>query len=266
MENNEKRNSFQRIKRTGTMAAPSMLTIGNMGCGFFSILYSVNGNFHRGGWLILFALVFDMLDGRLARMLKAESSFGVEMDSLADLISFCAAPALLMYFMVLKDIRYLGAGVGAGVAFIYMLFGALRLAKFNAMAFAGVGSKKYFSGLPTPAGAAILSSFAVSYTIMNPGIRGSNIPFLEEWMLPHFYNLIALIMLLLALLMVSNIPYAAFKNKQKQRHYGALFILFLAVFVFLLIRYPQNVVLIVFCVYVLFGLIAVLFRAFKNLK
>ena len=84
----EKKISIQKIKRTSVMSAPSLITVCNMACGFFSILSSVNGNFHRAGWLILIALVFDAFDGRVARMLKAESSFGVEIDSLADLISF----------------------------------------------------------------------------------------------------------------------------------------------------------------------------------
>lgn len=258
----EKKLNLQKIKHTGTMAAPSLLTVANMGCGFFSILASVNQNFHRAGWLILIAMLFDMFDGRLARMLKAESKFGVEMDSLADLLSFCLAPAFMMYFFVLKGY----AGYGSAVAFIYALFGALRLAKFNVMALEGTGSKKHFSGLPSPAGAAILASFVVSYSILDPAVKGNNLPFIEEWMLPHFYNLIVFIMLGIAFLMVSTVPYAAFKSKQQNVHKGPLFLLFIAVLIFFLIRYPTNVVLVVFSVYVLFGLFMVLFRAFKNIK
>ena len=129
------------------IAAPSLFTLGNLACGFFSILAATRGNFAQAGWLILIAAVFDMFDGRVARLLGGESEFGIEMDSLADSISFCAAPAFLMYFMVLHT----QPTWGAPIACVYTCFGVLRLAKFNAMARAGEGSKKYFCGLPVPA-------------------------------------------------------------------------------------------------------------------
>ncbi|GHT38993.1 CDP-diacylglycerol--serine O-phosphatidyltransferase [Bacteroidia bacterium] len=258
----ENKNTLQTIKHKSAMAVPSLFTIGNLACGFFSILSSVNGNFHRAGWLIFIAMFLDGVDGRVARMLKAESEFGVEMDSLADLISFCAAPAFLVYFMALQYY----AVSGAAIAFIYLLCGALRLAKFNTMALDGTGSKKHFSGLPTPAAAGILAAFAVSYTIlMEVGVRGQNLPFLNH-ALPHIYNCISFVVIGLAFLMVSKIPYAAFKGKGDFGKNSVWFILFAAIFVYLTIKYPQNVVLIVFSVYVLVGIIAVIFHAFKNIK
>ena len=87
-----------KLKQTGALTAPSLFTLGNLACGFFSILASAKGNYAQAGWLILIAAVFDMFDGRVARLLGVESEFGVEMDSLADTMSFCAAPAFLMYF------------------------------------------------------------------------------------------------------------------------------------------------------------------------
>jgi CDP-diacylglycerol--serine O-phosphatidyltransferase len=256
--------TIQRIKRQGSLTLPSLFTIGNMACGFFSILASVNGNCYKAGWLILIAMLLDGFDGRLARLLPADSSFGVEMDSLADLMSFCAAPAFLMYFFALQYIDVFGAPV----AFIYALFGALRLAKFNAMSFEGKTSKKYFSGLPTPAAAAVLASFAVSYSILMWNRAGSNIKPLEMFM-PYIYNTIAFIMIALALLMVSDIPYAAFKGKREtKKEYkknALLLIILAAILVFLLIRHPQDVVFIVFSVYVLMGIVTVLFRAFRSI-
>jgi len=240
---------------------PSLFTIGNMACGFFSILSSFNGNYYKAGWLIFIAMFLDGLDGRIARMLKAESEFGVEMDSLSDLISFCAAPAFLVYFMALQ---YYGLS-GAAIAFLYLLCGALRLAKFNTMALDGTGSKKHFSGLPTPAAAGILSAFAVSYMVFMEGARGHNLPFLN-YALPHIYNALSFVVIILALLMVSKIPYAAFKGRSNFGKNNAWFILFAAVLVYLTVRYPQNIVLIVFGVYVIAGLVAVTFRAFKNIK
>ena len=82
-------NAVNKLKHTGAQAAPSLFTLGNLSCGFFSILNAAQGNFGRAGWLILFAAVFDLFDGRVARMLGTESKFGIEMDSLADAISFC---------------------------------------------------------------------------------------------------------------------------------------------------------------------------------
>lgn len=102
-EHKQENNVVDRLKHTGAITAPSLFTLGNMACGFFSILASAKGNFAQAGWLILVAAVFDMFDGRIARLLGTESSFGVEMDSLADAVSFCTAPAMLMYFFVLHE-------------------------------------------------------------------------------------------------------------------------------------------------------------------
>lgn len=253
-------NAVNKLKHTGAQAAPSLFTLGNLACGFFSILNAAQGHFSKAGWLILIAAVFDLFDGRVARMLGTESKFGIEMDSLADAISFCTAPACLMYFMVLQGY----AVWGAPIACIYACFGILRLAKFNIMAQEGKGSKKYFSGLPVPAPAAILASFAISYSIMQTNMGGHNMRILEAY-LPYIYNLVAFAMLVMAVLMVSTVPYAAFKAKRERKN-GVSTILLLVALVVLLIRYPQNVVFIVMSAYVLFGLLAVLYRAFKGIK
>ncbi|MBQ7908145.1 MAG: CDP-diacylglycerol--serine O-phosphatidyltransferase [Elusimicrobiaceae bacterium] len=250
--------AVEKIKQTGAAAAPSLFTLGNLACGFFSILSASQGHFAKAGWLILIAAVFDLFDGRVARMLGTESEFGVEMDSLADAVSFCTAPALLMYFMVLHQYPLWGAPI----ACVYACFGVLRLAKFNTMAHAGMGSKKYFSGLPVPAPAAILASFAISYSIMQAG--GNNLKMVPV-LLPHIYNLVALAMLVMAILMVSTVPYAAFKAKRNKKM-SVWTMLLLVVLVVLLIRFPQDVILIVMSAYVLFGLLAVLYRAFKGIK
>lgn len=250
----------EKLKHTGAITAPSLFTLGNLACGFFAIISASKGNFAQAGWLILFAMVFDMFDGRIARLLGTESNFGVEMDSLADAVSFCTAPALLMYFFVLNTQPLWGAPI----ACVYACFGVLRLAKFNSMAFAGESSKKYFSGLPTPAAAAILASFAISYSIMESGMGGRNLPFLSNC-LPHLYNFVWFAMLALSLLMVSNVPYAAFKSKRDKAlsKWTLLLIVFLVV---MLIRFPQDVILVVFSLYVVFGLLAVLYRAFRKIK
>ncbi len=252
--------TVSKLKHTGAQAAPSLFTLGNLACGFFSILNAAHGNFAKAGWLILFAAVFDMFDGRVARMLGTESSFGVEMDSLADAVSFCTAPAMLMYFMVLQ--RY--PLWGAPIACVYACFGILRLAKFNTMALAGESSKKYFSGLPVPAPAAVLASFAISYSIMQSHASGHNLHIMTVY-LPHIYNFVAFAMIVMAILMVSTVPYAAFKAKRSKKM-SVWFMLFLVCLVVLLIRFPQDVVFLVMSAYVVFGLLAVLYRAFKGIK
>lgn len=251
--------AVQKIKQTGAAAAPSLFTLGNLACGFFSILSAAQGNFAKAGWLILIAAVFDLFDGRVARMLGTESEFGVEMDSLADAVSFCTAPAILMYFMVLHQYPLWGAPI----ACVYACFGVLRLAKFNTMAHAGEGSKKYFSGLPVPAPAAILASFAISYSIMQSG--GHNLRLMPVF-LPHIYNLVAFAMLVMAILMVSTVPYAAFKSKRENKKMSVWTMLLLVVLVVLLIRFPQDIVFIVMTCYVLFGILALFYRAFKGIK
>ena len=259
-ENNPEKQVVNKLKHTGAVTVPSLFTLGNLACGFFSILASAKGNFAQAGWLILFAMVFDMFDGRIARLLGSESNFGIEMDSLADAVSFCTAPAMLMYFFVLHT----QPTWGAPIACVYACFGVLRLAKFNAMAYAGEGSKKYFCGLPTPAAAGILASFAISYSIWAGNAGGRNIQLLTAY-LPHIYNVVWFAMLVLSLLMVSNVPYAAFKAK-REKGFSPWFLLFAVFLVVMLIKFPQDVVFIVFSLYVIVGMIAVLFRAFKKIK
>lgn len=252
--------NLDKIKRAGIVTIPSLFTIGNIGCGFFSILCSVSGNFSKAGWLILIAMFLDGFDGRVARMLKAESAFGVEMDSLADLISFCTAPALLIYFFALKEIPVWGQAI----ACMFVLFGAIRLAKFNVLAHSGKGSKKYFSGLPTPAAALVIVSFVLSYNIFAYDANGHILPFMKV-LLPYVYSAIAFITIGLALLMVSTIPYAAFKEKrnpsEKRKGFVGRLVL-IAIVLFLFFKYPQDVIFIVFGLYALMGIIMVFVRAF----
>lgn len=255
--------NLQKIKHAGLITIPSLFTMGNIGCGFFSIMASINGQYSKAGWLIFIAMLLDAFDGRVARMLNAESSFGVEMDSLADLISFCTAPAFLTYYIALQYNAF-----GAQIAFLFVLFGAIRLARFNAMAHAGKSSKIYFTGLPVPAAAAVLVSFALSYNIFAFDANGKIMPFMQSY-LPHIHSAISFITIGLGFLMVSNVPYAAFKGKKENkdnRHKMTLTKLAaIAIIIALLFKYPQDVVFIVFGLYALIGLIVFIFKAFKNI-
>ena len=255
--------NLQKVKRMGIVTVPSLFTIGNITCGFFSILASVEGDFNFAGILIFVAMLFDAFDGRVARMLKAESAFGVEMDSLADLISFCAAPAFLIYFIALKDTPF-----GAPISFVFMLFGAIRLAKFNVLANSGKGSKLYFSGLPTPAAAAVLVSLALSYYNALTLEEVKRVLPIAKVYIPYIFSGVSLITLALALLMVSNVPYAAFKSapQGEKRRITLPKFLFLAILIILFIKYPQDIIFIIFGLYALIGLIIAMVRKFIKLN
>jgi CDP-diacylglycerol---serine O-phosphatidyltransferase len=135
-----------RMRKRGmyVYALPNLLTSMNLVLGFMAVLYSAQGEIERACWAILLAGVFDLLDGRVARLTNTTSKFGVEYDSLCDLVSFGVAPACLMYFSALQPF----GRIGMIVAVIFALCGALRLARFNVMA--EVLPKSYFQGLPIP--------------------------------------------------------------------------------------------------------------------
>src|SRR4051812_44552944 len=153
------------VKRGGRLLAPSLFTLGNMACGFYALLSSVRGEFVSSATAIIAGMVFDALDGRVARLVHGESSFGVEFDSMADFLTFGVAPAHMMYAFILKDY---GAW-GYPIAFLYALCGGLRLARFNAMTHGGTDSKTHFTGLAIPAGAGFLSSFVLLYQVIEEG-------------------------------------------------------------------------------------------------
>ena len=132
---------------------PNLVTTANMFAGFYSIIASIKGEFHSAAWAILAAAVFDMLDGRIARMAKATSQFGVEYDSLSDLLSFGMAPAIFLHQLALEPYGRLGWLA----AFLYVVCGALRLARFNVST--AQLPKGYFQGLPIPIAAATIATF-----------------------------------------------------------------------------------------------------------
>ena len=142
-------------RRQGIFLFPSLLTTGNLFCGFFSLLLSIEHRYTEAALVIFVAMVMDLLDGRVARLMKATSQFGVEYDSLADVISFCVAPAFLLYSFALHT---LGRAAWFG-AFLFIVCGALRLARFNVQT-ASV-DRRFFIGLSTPAAAGVVASVVV---------------------------------------------------------------------------------------------------------
>jgi CDP-diacylglycerol--serine O-phosphatidyltransferase len=146
-----------RRLRRGVYLLPSMFTIGNMFCGYACIVHAMRGEFHIAAPFIGFAMVLDMLDGRIARMTGTSSDFGIELDSLADVISFGMAPAILSFSWGLQPLGRLGWAVG----FLFVAAAALRLARFNIQA--GSVDKRYFVGMPSPAAAAVPAATVFAY-------------------------------------------------------------------------------------------------------
>lgn len=195
---------------------PNLLTGANLFCGFVALTKIVQWDPAAGNYFdiklalffILLACIFDLLDGRVARMGGAESPFGREFDSLADIISFGAAPAFLVYRIVLKDVFLLHPEVGWFIASIYLLCGAFRLARFNCLAtMSGSGGGREFLGFPIPAAAGLVASLTLLLMWLDEN------QYLDE----RFYRtrwryLLPTIMLFLSWMMVSEVKYPTFKK------------------------------------------------------
>ena len=251
---------LQKLKKTGAVVLPSIFTIANMAFGFFSIISASDRNYVLAAWFIIMSYVMDMLDGRIARLVHGESSFGVEIDSLSDWISFGIAPAYLLYNFVLKDYGFWGYPV----AFLYVLCAALRLARFNLKSHFGGSSKVHFQGLPTPAAAGILVSFVLAYSLLESEGNVRSIKVVMDQM-PFIYGITPFIMIALALLMVSSVPYPAFKQgsflKPTTLH-GMLLILSI---LFLIMFSPQDALFFFFSLYALSGLLAGILKAIYSI-
>ena len=146
---------MRRRMRRGVYLLPSILTLGNLSCGFYALVAVYNDEYMAAAISILLALVFDYLDGGVARMTGATSDIGIELDSLADLVSFGVAPGLLAYVFALKPFGW----IGGLAAFAFAACGAFRLARFNVQT--RVLDKRFFVGLPIPAAAGVVASFVL---------------------------------------------------------------------------------------------------------
>ena len=182
-----------RPRRKGIFILPNLFTLAALFGGFYSIVMAMNGRFDMAAIGIFCAMVLDSLDGRVARMTNTQSAFGEQMDSLSDMVSFGAAPALISYEWALRGLgRW-----GWIAAFVYCSCAALRLARFNVNT--AVVDKRYFQGLPSPAAAALIASFIL---LMNElGIKGPSV----DW------EMFALA-LYAGLTMVTNVPFYSFKD------------------------------------------------------
>ncbi|MDA8962024.1 CDP-diacylglycerol--serine O-phosphatidyltransferase [Congregibacter sp.] len=185
------------VKRRGVFLLPNLFTTGALFCGFYAVVAAMRGDYETAPIAILFALVFDGLDGRVARLTNTTSKFGAEYDSLADMVSFGVAPALVMFSWALGDL----GKVGWSASFVYVACVALRLARFNTQV--GVGDPNFFMGLASPAGACIMA--CTVWVCQDQGWVGAGLPV-------EIAVAVAALTAVVAILMVINVPYHSFKG------------------------------------------------------
>ena len=224
---------------------PNLLTSASIFSGVFSIVNATQHNFTKAAWLILLALIFDGLDGRVARLTNSCSKFGVEFDSLADIVSFGVAPAVLLYLFTGVEYGRFGIVVTA----LYVIFGAIRLARFNVMSASAEPS--VFIGVPIPTAAVFISLLVLLF---------------EKY--PDLNNGVALLVvaIVVALLMVSNIRYPSFKKMDMdKKHIRRIFIAITAVLLIIFI-YPIEGIVLLFSFYILYGPVRALYTVIKKRK
>jgi CDP-diacylglycerol--serine O-phosphatidyltransferase len=234
-----------RIRRRGIYLLPNLFTTAALFAGFFAIVQAMNLNFDQAAIAIYVAMVLDGLDGRVARLTRTQSAFGAEYDSLADVISFGAAPALVIYEWSLRGMGKLGWIA----AFVYVAGAALRLARFNTML--EVQDKRWFQGMPSPAAAALVAGFV--FVVDDYGIDPENV----RWL--------AFAMTLFAgLTMVSNLKYYSFKTINLRKSYPFVAILLFVVFFALLSYQPATVLFGMFVAYAISGFTVSAWQALRR--
>jgi CDP-diacylglycerol--serine O-phosphatidyltransferase len=236
-----KRQKRRETMRRGYYVIPSLFTVANMFCGFLSIIESTRGHFERSAILLLVAIFADVLDGRIARLTGTATAFGEAYDSLADVVSFGVAPAVLAYQWGLSEVHR----VGMAVVFLFLVAGSIRLARFNVKSHESLD----FIGLPIPAGAGSIAMLV----LMSPT------PVTH----PAFIPVVAAFVLALSLLMVSNLPYKSFKGVNLRRKWPAP-TLFLIALVFSLVTLTPHVLSVLAAIYVLSAPVTILTRRVRR--
>ena len=228
----------------GTHIWPNLFTTGNLFSGFFGIVKSISGDFEMAAIAILASCLFDILDGKVARMTGSTSRFGVEYDSLADLVAFGVAPGLLIYLMALKPY----GRIGWLAAFVFMACGALRLARFNVQV--ETSSKKYFVGLPIPGGALMLATTVLFMRYFEIAVHGRVIG-----------PVLLVATFLLGSFMISTMPYNSFKDLEFIKARPSFVVFGVIVLVSIIAVAPPLMLFIILALYTLSG--PVRFAAWK---
>jgi len=224
--------------RKGLYMLPNAITLAALFSGFYAIVMAINGRFELACIAVFCAAVLDSLDGRVARMTKTQSAFGEQMDSLSDMVSFGAAPSLIVYIWALKDL----GKAGWIPAFVYIAGAALRLARFNVNI--GVVDKRFFQGLPSPAAAAVV--IGLVWVVDDAGYKA------VSTIAPLAWTAFA-VTLFAGLSMVTNAPFYSFKVVGSRRTVPFVVIVAIALGIAVISLDPPRVLFAIFCAYGLSG-------------
>jgi CDP-diacylglycerol--serine O-phosphatidyltransferase len=234
-----------RVRRRGIYLLPNAFTTAALFAGFYAIVQAMNMNFDQAAIAVFVAMVLDGLDGRVARLTRTQSAFGAEYDSLADMVSFGAAPALVMYEWALRDLGKLGWIA----AFVYVAGAALRLARFNTLL--EVADKRWFLGLPSPSAAALVAGFV--WIVDDLALDPDPLRWLA-WAVTVFAGLT----------MVSNVRYWSFKTINLKKSVPFVAVVLIAAVVALLSWQPPAVLFALFVGYALSGYALVGWRMLRR--
>ena len=230
----------------GIYLLPNLLTTAGLFSGFYAIVSSMNGHFESAAIAIFIAMIFDGLDGRVARITNTQSEFGAEYDSMADMVSFGIAPGLVAYNWALS-----GMGkFGWLAAFVFVAGAALRLARFNTQV--GIADARYFQGLASPAAAGVIASLV--WVGASYHIDGQSYGFV-----------VGILTIIFGLLMVSNFRYNSFKEVDWKGKVNFLAVLLIVLVFVIVASSPESVLLVIFALYAFSGPITTI-RSVKKLK
>ncbi|MDD1622012.1 MAG: CDP-diacylglycerol--serine O-phosphatidyltransferase [Methylococcaceae bacterium] len=234
-------------RHRGIYLLPNLFTTGAMFAGFYAITSAINGHFETAAIAIFVAMVLDGLDGRVARLTNTQSEFGVQYDSLSDMVSFGVAPAVVMYLWILSTMGQLGLFA----AFVHMAGGALRLARFNTQV--ETADKRYFQGLPSPAAAAIPAG-GLWFCIEN------------GYDVENFKYLVLVATITTGLLMVSNFRYSSFKEIDFKNKVPFIFTIIAMLVISFVMAQPQRMLFLLFVAYAASGPIVTLVLRKRKLQ
>lgn len=240
----------KKFKPIPKMVVPSFFTLMNLFCGFLSILMVFEGNFKMGAWLIVLAGMFDVMDGFMARLTNSTSEFGMELDSLSDIVSFGVAPGVLVYAFAFHELEVAGLLLSA----LAPICGSIRLARYNIES--KLGELEYFRGLPSPAFAIMLAAFYLTSVNRMEWFDGLN---------QGVISVLVPVVVLLSLLMISTIPFdkiPKFDRESIKLYKNRLILIFIY---FLIIIFLQDIgLMIVFSFFILKGLALGLYIFWKQ--
>ncbi len=238
-----------RPRRKGIYILPNLFTLAALFGGFYAVVMAMNGRFEQSAYGVFSAMVLDSLDGRVARMTNTQSTFGEQMDSLSDMVSFGAAPALIVYIWALTGL----GKAGWIAAFVYCACAALRLARFNT----NIGSvdKRFFQGLPSPAAAALV--MGLIWVMDDAGFKG-------VWNIDWLAWVAFAVTLYAGLSMVTNAPFYSFKVVGAKQTVPFITIVAIAIGIALISQNPPLALFVLFCLYGVSGYAVYGWRRFKG--